>query len=174
VLQSERKRPRKRGRLFRDRGDQRCADDNSWLLPFLQAGGANMQALSVTVALQSLSVIAITLNRVRIKSECLVSQCGSFFSQSQHRFSVGTQILAAYWIIAPRCGCIRASLQEQAHNASPLKDADPLKAAPGFVRVGAASLMEAVGRSVKPVGRLLHERGGKTHSTREAEAAQRV
>jgi hypothetical protein len=39
-----------------------------------------MQALSVTVAIQPRAGDRITLNRVRIKSECLVSQCGSFLA----------------------------------------------------------------------------------------------
>jgi hypothetical protein len=36
-------------------------------------------------------------------------------------------ILAAYWMIVPRCGCIRDAKQEQLHKASPQKEADPPK-----------------------------------------------
>jgi hypothetical protein len=74
--------------------------------PLLVAGGsANIQALSVTVAcLYPGAGDIITLNRVRIKSEYLVSHRGTFPRKCS---------------IKSRCGCITAPLLGQPYNASP-------------------------------------------------------
>ena len=77
VLQSERKRLHKRGRLFQGRVD-RNTGKNSWRPPFwFQAELKHSGSLSHRGLVQTVSGDSITLNRVRLESEYLVSQCGT-------------------------------------------------------------------------------------------------
>src|SRR5262245_26129571 len=71
--------PHKRGRLFRGRVDRRRAGKNSWLPPFwFQAGAQTFRLSQSPWACSTVSGDSITLHRVRLESEYLVSQCGTF------------------------------------------------------------------------------------------------
>jgi hypothetical protein len=83
VLHSERKRPRKRGRLFQDRGDQRHAGNTSWRcsLSLFQAGAQTCRLSQSPWPVQPRAGDSLTLKRVRLESEYLVSRCGNHSPQ---------------------------------------------------------------------------------------------